>query len=389
MKSKMKIQKKMGTIGIAISMISLSTSAALAASPSIQATVSSSTAATQWKVTNLTSTVTPVSGTSANVSISPNLGLTVGMQQALAAQGGESGGGGFYKNSPKELSFAIQVLSTKILGATSSVVSGLYPQWTTQGWTLESFAKVIQQTRFEPATPSNPRPGSDQPLLFNYGVDSGGPYLVALHDFFSSFESVPPYSAVDCLFRKSGDTYNLEVTEYCDDQKSQTLSDIEHRLLHEFSHLLGIGTGSNNDQDSDEFADKIYERLNECYNPHDWVESDLWDKQSADQNVDQLQAKLGKSGTFYVALDKNQKFSIEIDSSAVTYVLKRSGEKTRKGGLIFTESGMMDPHHPDIAFKVVTRPDHTLSAVLRDLTAASNACGDPAYSYDIYFDSYK
>jgi hypothetical protein len=129
--------------------------------------------------------------------------------------GASSGGGGFVVEN------SLAVLS----GAKSDVVSQLrraspviFSRWP-KPWTQQKFADVIENIRLHSQKDVS-REGKD--LMFNYGRDERGPYIEALRPFFMIYGGVP------LQFQSA-------------EENRKILLDVKLKLLHEASHLLGMG----------------------------------------------------------------------------------------------------------------------------------------------------
>lgn len=290
------------------------------------------------------------------MSSSPTVDIYVIAQPKFVARGGESGGGGFYKNSQALLEVAISDLKKKIASASPSAISVIAPEWNAQGWTLQKLSTLVDQVRLEPNTPSTPRPGSDQPLLFDYGTDTSGPYLVALHDYFSSFESVEP-----------------DDSPYGDPDKSfpaSVLFDVETRIMHEFSHLLGIGL--QNDEDSDVFAKKALKSMSVCQNSD--KEEQAWQSIPSPQNPNELLALLATSNAIFYdkCIGIADIMGISIAGDEIHYRFRSVTDIT--GTLSMTSDGMVDPELSGLGYKISKSEDGKHHLLVRK--AANNACGD-------------
>jgi hypothetical protein len=129
-------------------------------------------------------------------------------------QGTSSGGGGFVgENSTKILKVAATGLADFIRDSSPIIYRNL-----PKGWTQERLATVIENVRYLPLT-ERAREGDS--LMFDYGTDAKGQYIVALKPFFLAYSSFPinfaEPSAVGSLYH-----------------------DVRIKLAHEVSHLMGL-----------------------------------------------------------------------------------------------------------------------------------------------------
>ncbi len=163
--------------------------------------------------------------------------------------GSSSGGGGFVdENSTRLLHQAATGLAKFIRLASPQILDGL-----PNGWTPERLAKVIENVRYE-AMVEKSREGRQ--LMFDYGTDASGPFIVALKPFFVAYSSFPI---------KFSDSITL----------GNVLRDIRLKLAHETAHHLGM-----NEKDAEIFGRKILNDLErdviECRSEsaEDWLNFD-------------------------------------------------------------------------------------------------------------------
>ena len=155
-------------------------------------------------------------------------------------QGGWTGGGGYEcVNSEKLLKSATKYLGQGIRRMSPSLFSEM------KGLTQLELAKVIERMRFEP----DKRVRRDgQSLMFNYGRDENGAFVEALNPFCVS------YSSQDMDFFRGGAPEDQPV-----------YLGLLRKILHEASHLVGIGNSASTNDDSDTFADSVLNALNNDY----------------------------------------------------------------------------------------------------------------------------
>lgn len=148
------------------------------------------------------------------------------------SEGNSSGGGGFGDESSMQLLKWSQQIVTRGLRQTNSEVFKNLPQ----GWNPERLAKLIETIRPEP---NKVVYRYDRELMFDYVVPKEGePYIIATNLFFRAFSSVP-------------------VTGMPADSREPYLREIRNRLLHETSHILGIGTSEASDYKARVFANYL------------------------------------------------------------------------------------------------------------------------------------
>ncbi|MGE4132993.1 MAG: hypothetical protein AB7F86_15230 [Bdellovibrionales bacterium] len=129
------------------------------------------------------------------------------------SQGTSVGGGGFVgENSTVILKQSAKGLAQFIRFASPEVFKNL-----PKDWTQEKLATVIENVRYEPMTE---RSREGDLLMFDYGVDAKGPYIVALRPFFVAYSSFP----IQFASRES---------------KATLFEDVRLKLAHEVSHLFG------------------------------------------------------------------------------------------------------------------------------------------------------
>ena len=167
--------------------------------------------------------------------------LVCASQHAFAATGHESGGGGFFKKSPKELEDASASAASHLLKVDPKELASIMPpSWQTEGWTRERLASVLwnvcdEQTKI--------RERNDEALVFDHcdgnpnssgcqnpacaNMKTNGQYISALLPYFAMSEA-------------NGYGKDLEVA-----------------LLHEAVHLLDVGINPDNDSDAEVLAKKI------------------------------------------------------------------------------------------------------------------------------------
>lgn len=143
--------------------------------------------------------------------------------------GTSSGGGGFGdENSLLILKWSKEILASSIRRANPSALKGL-----PMGWSPERLAKLIESTR--------PQPNSqifryNRELMFDYKIPkTGEPYLVATSLFFRSHAAIP-------------------VNGMLEGQIEPYIREVFTKLLHEASHVLGIGLTETSDYKARGFA---------------------------------------------------------------------------------------------------------------------------------------
>lgn len=144
--------------------------------------------------------------------------------------GSSSGGGGFVdENSSSILKIAADGLA-KFIRRSSPEIYTLLPN----GWTQEQLAALIEKVRYEPMTD---RVREGRQLMFDYGKDKDGFFIVALKPFFTAYSSFPIKFA------------EMEVL-------GNLLKDVRLKLAHESAHHLGF-----NEQQAEEFGRLLLKSL--------------------------------------------------------------------------------------------------------------------------------
>jgi hypothetical protein len=140
--------------------------------------------------------------------------------------GSSSGGGGFVdENSTIILKQAADGLAGMIQFSSHGIYKNL-----PLGMTQEKLADLIKNVRYLPFVERN-RQGRS--LMFDYGTDKEGEYIVALKPFFVAYSSFPVKFATD-------------------ESLVNVIMDVRLKLAHEAAHHLGIGI--QNDEDAESFA---------------------------------------------------------------------------------------------------------------------------------------
>ena len=151
-------------------------------------------------------------------------------------QGTVSGGGGFNETNASKLLKKVSSEFASGLRRSSPGAFGSLPQ----GWSQETLATVIEKVREAP-TEHRIRDGHE--LQFDYQVQ-GEQYIVALAPFYSVYGSIPSDSPVPDDVRR----------------------DIQIKLLHESSHLWGLG-----EQQANQFSESLRDSLDKdmvyCFAP--------------------------------------------------------------------------------------------------------------------------
>jgi len=133
---------------------------------------------------------------------------------AFAGDGNSGGGGGYVdENSTRILIMAAKGLGQMIRAASPDLFQKLPP-----GWDQKKLASIIENVRY---FPNVNRSRDGRQLMFDYGKDKKGPYIVALKPFFEAYSSFPIKFA-----------------------KPQTINDmmkdVRLKLIHETGHLIQV-----------------------------------------------------------------------------------------------------------------------------------------------------
>ncbi|MGE3683671.1 MAG: hypothetical protein AB7G93_18260 [Bdellovibrionales bacterium] len=144
--------------------------------------------------------------------------------------GSSSGGGGFVdENSTRILQTAAKGLAKMIRYSSPEIYEQL-----PEGWTQEKLARIIESVRYEPQ-----KEGSRErrQLMFDYGTDNNGPYILALKPFFVAYSSFP------IKFAKGETLSNL-------------MKDVRLKLAHETAHLFDL-----NEDQAEQFGLSLLQAL--------------------------------------------------------------------------------------------------------------------------------
>lgn len=131
---------------------------------------------------------------------------------APVADGTSSGGGGYAQNNAEPiLREAKTELASMIRRATPQIFANL-----PSGWNQERLARVVEETRERPLSVFG-LSRNGRLLMFDYGSDERGPYVVALRPFFELYASQPIRFMTTAA-------------------RSQLIMDVQSKLLHEVVH---------------------------------------------------------------------------------------------------------------------------------------------------------
>ncbi len=160
-------------------------------------------------------------------------------REPAQSQGSSSGGGGFVdENSTRILQMAAKGLANMIRFSSPEIYAQL-----PEGWTAERLATIIENVRYEPMLE---RSRENRQLMFDYGRDAKGEYILALKPFFLAYSSFP------VKFASAETLANL-------------MKDVRLKLAHESAHHLGLV----NDDDAEKFGLSLLNAVNSntlhCY----------------------------------------------------------------------------------------------------------------------------
>lgn len=157
----------------------------------------------------------------------------------LGAQGTFSGGGGFGDtNGNHLLSRAKEELARELRLANPVIFENMG-----SNWTQEKFAKMIESARAD----QNYGPKRyNRFLLFDYGKDDSGPYIIATKALFEKLAAL-----------------NLSTSNAAEERKH--VVELKHKMLHEAMHHLGVGTTEATDSAAATLAALLLARMGEDF----------------------------------------------------------------------------------------------------------------------------
>lgn len=164
--------------------------------------------------------------------------LVAGLPSLSAARGGsrDSGGAFQYNNSRPLLKDVSENLAREIETMNPKIFAQL-----PKGLGQKEMAKIIRGVRMQ-AQVFKTRPNTDgdvEPLMFDFGRDKNGPYIVAYKGYFDAYQGVPYVIMKEQRAKKQRPS-----AIYYDH-----IQDVRRRLVHEYSHLLG-----KNEQQAKDFS---------------------------------------------------------------------------------------------------------------------------------------
>ncbi len=171
----------------------------------------------------------PAMRTNQNSSSNDSNGTSIPMPTNRGTlRGSSSGGGGFVDENSSRILHEAAVGMANMIRFSSPEIYDVLPE----GWTAEKLATVIQTVRYEPFT-EKIREG--KALMFDYGVDAQGEFIVALKPFFVAYSSFP-------------------IKFSNEEAKAKLMMDVRLKLVHEAAHHLGF-----NEEKSEKFGLAVIE----------------------------------------------------------------------------------------------------------------------------------